>query len=255
MTYPNPNLTRDIPNDETHPQEAAINMTYPQDAINLSQTSRNHLQDLEMWRSSLAPLKLLGQGVQPSEIALLSVDLIEGFCRVGPLASPRVEAIIPNIVSLVQRASNAGIQDIVFIQDTHPEHAEEFTAYPPHCISGTLEARAVRELEALPNWDSFTHLQKNSISSLVNTPLEAWLDARPHLKVLIAVGDVTDLCLYSLAIDLKLRTIAKGLGQRVIVPENCTQTWDAPDHPGDLYHTLFLYQLKRNGVEIVSRID
>jgi nicotinamidase-related amidase len=223
--------------------------------MTLTQTSQNHLQELETWKVGLAPLKLSDLGVQPHEIALLSVDLIEGFCRVGPLSSPRVTAIIPNIVSLVQRASSAGIKDIVFIQDAHPEHAEEFTAYPPHCVEGTPEARAVRELEALPNWESFTHLEKNSISSLVNTPLEAWLDARPHLKVLIAVGDVTDLCLYSLAIGLKLRTLAQGLGQRVIVPENCTQTWDAPDHPGDLYHTMFLYQLKRNGVEIVSSIQ
>ena len=242
-----PNLTPTAPNDETqHHQE---------DTVTLAQTSQNHLQELETWRSNLAPLKLSELDVEPSEIAVLSVDLIEGFCRVGPLASPRVTAIIPNIVNLVQRASSIGIKDIAFIQDAHPENAEEFTAYPPHCVQGTIEARAVRELEALPNWDSFTHLQKNSISSLVDTPLEAWLDARPHLKVLIAVGDVTDLCLYSLAIGLKLRTLARGLGQRVIVPENCAQTWDSPDHPGDLYHTLFLYQLKRNGVEIVSSVD
>jgi nicotinamidase-related amidase len=223
--------------------------------MTLTQTSQNHLQDLETWRTSLTPIKLHELGVQPHQIALLSVDLIEGFCRIGPLASPRVTAIIPNIVNLVAQASSIGIKDIVFIQDAHPADAEEFTAYPPHCIAGTPEARAVQELEALPDWDSYTHLQKNSISSLVNTPLEAWLDARPHLKVLIAVGDVTDLCLYSLAIGLKLRTLAQGLGQRVIVPENCTQTWDAPDHPGDLYHTLFLYQLKRNGVEIVSEVE
>lgn len=223
--------------------------------MSLTQTSQGHLQELETWRSSLTPIRLLEQGLEPSEIAVLSVDLIEGFCRVGPLASPRVEAIIPNIVSLVQRASDAGIKDIVFIQDSHPENAEEFSAYPPHCICGTLEARAVEELEALPDWESFTHLRKNSISSLVDTPLEAWLDARPQLKMLIAVGDVTDLCLYSLAIGLKLRTLARGLGQRVIVPENCTQTWDAPDHPGDLYHAMFLYQLKRNGVEIVSKVE
>ncbi len=246
MIRPIPSLTLTTPNDETHHQE---------DTVSLTETSQNHLNELETWRSNLAPIKLLELGVQPSEIALLSVDLIEGFCRVGPLASPRVTAIIPNIVSLVQRASDAGIRDIVFIQDSHPKNAEEFTAYPPHCVQGTVEARAVQELEALPNWDSFTHLQKNSISSLVDTPLEAWLDARPHLKVLIPVGDVTDLCLYSLAIGLKLRTLARGLGQRVIVPENCAQTWDSPDHPGDLYHALFLYQLKRNGVEIVSGID
>ena len=226
--------------------------------MNLNQSAHQHLQDLTTWRENLQPYNLsaaMQDGLQPSEVAILSVDLIEGFCRVGPLASPRVEAIIPNIVNLVTHTSSFGVKDIVFIQDAHPEGAEEFHAYPPHCIAGTLEARAVRELEALPNWNTFTHLQKNSISSLESTPLHDWLDARPHLKVLIAVGDVTDLCLYSLAIGLQLRTLARGLGQRVIVPENCTQTWDAPDHPGDLYHTMFLYQLKRNGVEVVSSIE
>lgn len=225
--------------------------------MSLSQTAQQHLLDLEQWREQLQPFNLtaaLQDGLKPSEIAVLSVDLIEGFCRIGPLASPRVEAIIPNIVSLVQRASDAGVKDIVFIQDAHPENAEEFHAYPPHCIQGTPEARAVRELEALPNWNTFTHLQKNSISSLESTPLHAWLDARPHLKVLIAVGDVTDLCLYTLALGLQLRTLARGLNQRVIVPENCTQTWDSPDHPGDLYHAMFLYQLRRNGAEIVSSV-
>jgi nicotinamidase-related amidase len=225
--------------------------------MNLNQHAQQHLHDLQAWREDLQPFDLqtaLQNGLKPEEVGVLSVDLIEGFCRVGPLASPRVAAIIPNIVKLVQHASNAGVKDIVFIQDAHPENAEEFGAYPPHCITGTLEARAVQELEALPNWNTFTHLAKNSISSLESTPLHAWLDARPQLRVLIAVGDVTDLCLYSLAIGLQLRTLARGLRQRVIVPENCTQTWDAPDHPGDLYHALFLYQLKRNGVEVVSEV-
>ena len=71
---------------------------------------------------------------------------------------------------------------------------------------------------------------------------------------MIAVGDVTDLCLYTLALHLQVRTLARGLGQRIIVPENCAQTWDAPDHPGDLYHLLFLHQLARNGVEVVRAL-
>lgn len=215
-------------------------------------SSQNHLTDLETWLSNLEALKL--QTLEPLETAVLSVDVIEGFCRVGVLASPRVEAIIPNIVNLIQNAEARGVKDIAFIQDAHPENAEEFGAFPPHCVKGTLEARAASELEALPNWNTYAHFEKNSISSLESTKLIAWLAERPQLKNIICVGDVTDLCLYSLAIGVKLRSLALGLGQRIIVPENCVQTWDSPDHPGDLYHAMFLFQLKRNGVEIVSSI-
>ncbi len=220
--------------------------------MNLTTTSQQHLTDLETWLSNLQPLKL--ETLDPKQTSVLSVDVIEGFCRVGVLASARVEAIIPKIVELVQHAEARGITDIAFIQDSHPENAEEFNAYPPHCIAGTLEARAVAEFEALPNWKTYAHFEKNSISSLETTGLVAWLEQRPYLKNIICVGDVTDLCLYSLAIGVKLRSLAQGLGQRIIVPENCVQTWDSPDHPGDLYHAMFLFQLKRNGVEIVSSI-
>jgi nicotinamidase-related amidase len=220
--------------------------------MNLQTTSQQHLADLETWLTNLETLNLVT--LAPEQTAILSVDVIEGFCRVGALASPRVEAIIPNVVQLVQNAETRGIRDIAFIQDAHPENAEEFGAYPPHCVKGTLEARAVSELENLPNWKNYAHFEKNSISSVESTKLFVWLEQRPQLKNIICVGDVTDLCLYSLAIGVKLRSLAQGLGQRIIVPENCVQTWDSPDHPGDLYHAMFLFQLKRNGVEIVSSI-
>lgn len=221
--------------------------------MNLQTTSQQHLTDLETWLSTLSTLKL--ETLDPQHTAVLSVDVIEGFCRVGVLASQRVEAIIPNVVNLIQNFEARGVRDIVFIQDSHPENAEEFGAFPPHCVTGSFEARAATELEALPNWDSYTHFEKNSISSLESTKLVAWLEERPYLQNLICVGDVTDLCLYSLAIGVKLRSLAQGLGQRVIVPENCVQTWDSPDHPGDLYHAMFLFQLKRNGVEIVRSFE
>lgn len=173
----------------------------------------------------------------------------------GALASPRVTAIIPHVTELLTRLDALGVphEHVAIIQDAHPEDAEEFNAYPPHCVVGTPEAEAVRELRALPNWGSYRHFQKNSIASHTSEPFVAWLEGLA-VDTIIAVGDVTDLCLYTLALHLQVRTLARGLGQRVVVPERCTQTWDAPDHPGDLYHLLFLHQLARNGVEVVRAL-
>ena len=64
----------------------------------LVETSRAHLEETEAWLASLEPYDLAGRlrgGLSPDEVAVLSVDLIEGFTRLGPLASPRVTAVIP----------------------------------------------------------------------------------------------------------------------------------------------------------------
>jgi nicotinamidase-related amidase len=208
---------------------------------------------LQTFLQERTPLALTS--LEPARTALASVDVIEGFHRVGTLASPRVEAIIPNVVSLVEAAHQAGVpsSNIAFIQDNHPEDAQEFDAYPPHCVAGTEEAEAVSELKALTGWDSFQHFTKNSIASHTSEGFRQWLEGL-DVDTIIAIGDVTDLCLYTLAFHLQMHNVANGLKQRIIVPENCVQTWDAPDHPGDLYHALFLHQLARNGVEVVSEI-
>ena len=212
-----------------------------------------HADLLSNWLESLPDLSL--SDLEPQRTALASVDVIEGFHRVGALASPRVEAIIPNVVGLVEGLEGLNVprQNIAFIQDTHPENAQEFSAYPPHCVEGTEEAQAVLELRALPHWGEYAHFQKNSIASHTSEGFNRWLESR-DVDTVIAVGDVSDLCLYTLAIHLQTRSFALGLGQRIIVPESCVQTWDAPDHPGDLYHALFLHQLARNGVEVVKNI-
>ncbi len=193
--------------------------------------------------------------LEPDQTALASVDVIEGFHRKGALASPRVEAIIPSVVELVRRLSNHSVPhgNVAFIQDAHPQDAQEFSAYPEHCVKGTEEAEAVAELKELPHWGDYQHFEKNSIASHTSEGFDTWLGSL-QVENIIAVGDVTDLCLYTLALHMQVRNLANGLKQRIIVPESCVQTWDAPDHPGDLYHALFLHQLARNGVEVVKVI-
>jgi len=223
------------------------------DTASLRTQATAHAELLSRWYEGLPDLDLAG--LEPARAALVSVDVIEGFTRRGALASPRVTAIIPNIVALLGQLSEMGVPttQIAFVQDAHPEDAQEFTAYPPHCVKGTPEAEAVREFQALPNWRDYQHFQKNSIASYTSEDFNRWLEAQA-VDTIIAVGDVTDLCLYTLALHLQTRNLARGLGQRIIVPENCTQTWDAPDHPGDLYHLLFLHQLARNGAEVVRAL-
>lgn len=231
---------------------------------NIQEQANTFLPWLETWLTDRPTLALSDAADAPEEIAIISVDLIKGFCFTGPLSSPRVNAIIAPIVDLMETAWDAGVRHIVLTQDSHEPDAMEFSAFPPHCVRGTEEAETVDEISALPFFDQITVIEKNSTASGLNTGLDTWLDALPRVTTFIVVGDCTDLCTYQLAMHLRLSANAKQLQRRVIVPANAVDTYDTPlsvaqdlgifPHPGDLLHATFLYHMALNGIEIIKEL-
>ena len=230
--------------------------------INNSKPFLNYVVD---WKEGLQALPI-SDVIQnrPENVAVISVDVINGFCYEGPLASPRVASIVEPIASLFQTTYDAGVRHFILTQDTHPEDAVEFASYPPHCIRGTSESETVAAFKNLPFFDLFQVMPKNSINSALNTDLEAWLVGHPQVDTFITVGDCTDLCTYQLAMHLKLRANAQNQKSRVILPVDCVDTYDLPvevaqqigavPHNGDLLHYIFLYHMMLNGVKIVGQI-
>jgi len=220
---------------------------------------------LEQWERDLPDKALADVISDPTQVALLSVDLVKGFCCQGPLASPRVQTIVPAAADLFRRAYDRGVRHFLLSQDTHDARTPEFAAFPPHALAGSSESETVDELKALPFSDRFVVIAKNSLSTSIGTEFDDWLDAHPEVVTFIVVGDCTDLCVYQAAMYLRLRANALGLGEvRVIVPADCVQTYDVPvemtaqpgalPHDGDLLHRLFLYHMALNGVEVVARL-
>ncbi len=223
------------------------------------------LRYLEAWYAALPAADLAEiVGPHPERVAVCSIDMIDGFCTEGPLAGPRVQALIPRVVEVFTRAHELGVRNFVLAQDTHDPDTPEFKAYPPHCIRGTAESRTVRELVELPFATMLTTIEKNSLSSHIGTGLGDWLRARPQLDSFIIVGDCTDLCVYSVAMHLRLEANALNLQRRVIVPASAVDTFDTPvsvardlgimAHDGDLHHVLFLHHMAQNGVEVVAEL-
>jgi nicotinamidase-related amidase len=217
------------------------------------------------WKENLPTWDLATEIDDPASVAVLSVDVINGFCYEGPLSSPRVAAIVPPIVALFQRAHALGVRHFILTQDTHAQQAVEFGSFAPHCVRGSTESEPVPEFKALPFFDQFTVIPKNSISSSLGTDLPAWLDARPEVNTFIVVGDCTDLCTYQLAMYLRLRANAhQRAADRVILPADCVQTYDLSvddaqglgtiPHHGDLLHLIFLYSMALNGVQVVASV-
>jgi nicotinamidase-related amidase len=201
----------------------------------------------------------------PAAVALISVDLTVGFCCQGPLASPRVAAIVPAAVRLFRRVHELGVRHFLLLQDTHDADALEFSAYPPHAVAGTAESETIDELKDLPFADLFIIMPKNSVSCDIGTDLGPWLEAHPAVTTFIVVGDCTDICVYLAAMYLRLRANVLGLRDaHVVVPADCVQTYDltvaaaeelgALPHDGDLLHRVFLYHMALNGIQVVAHL-
>ena len=238
------------------------------DIAPLSTRTGAFMDYLDEWQGDLLPLpleSLIREADGAGHIGVFCVDVINGFCYEGPLASARVSAIVPPIVELFESLHDAGVEHFVLTYDAHNPAAIEFVDYPPHCIRGTSESEIVPELMQMPFASKFHLVAKNSISSSEGTTLDAWLDANPHITHRIVVGDCTDICTYQLAMHLKLRANAADKPHPVIVPVNCVDTYDIPleiaksedipAHPADLLNAVFLYSMERNGIRVVANIS
>ena len=231
----------------------------------LAERSQLFLGYLEDWYAQLADLSLAELvGSTPEQIAFVSVDVINGFCKTGPLASERVGRIAAPIAALFSQAYDHGIRNFALTQDTHAPDSAEFAFYPPHCIVGTAESQAVDELKALPFIDAVAIFPKGSLNSHIGTGLGAWVAARPQIDTFVVVGDCSDLCAYQAAMQLRLEANAFGLQRRVIIPADVVDTFDTPvatarelgiyAHDADLHHILFLHHMASNGVEVVRAL-
>src|SRR5919199_203760 len=123
-------------------------------SLDLATSSRPFLDWVRNWLANLLALDLESymreQGLGPDNMAVVSADLIEGFCYHGRLASPRIAGIVEPSAELFRRAYELGVRNFALVQEYHTPDALEFEQFGPHGIRGTSEAETVEPLKALP---------------------------------------------------------------------------------------------------------
>jgi nicotinamidase-related amidase len=216
------------------------------------------------WLETIQPVSLTEVVPNPESAAIYSADMINGFLHFGALASPRVQALADDVANLFTLGWSHGIRNVVLLQDTHHPNTPEFDSYPPHAHAGSPESQTIPELASLPFADAFVIIEKNSLNPAIGTAFDGWLDMHREVTTAIVVGNCTDLCIYQLAMHLRMRANALNIhGYEVIVPVNAVDTFDIrenPDapagsaHPADFFHEVFLYHMAQNGIRIVSTI-
>ena len=149
---------------------------------------------------------------------ILVIDMLNGFCREGNLASPRLDTITLRLRDYLQREQEWGA-DVVFLVDTHTADDPEFAMFPVHCVEGSGEDEIVPELA--PVAARGTVVRKHTFSGFRDTDLDVVL-ARLAPEVVEVAGVCTDICVMHTVYDLRLR------GYHVVVRRDLVETYARP---------------------------
>ena len=142
----------------------------------------------------------------------------------GALYGLGAERLIPAVAKLNHYAADHRIT-LISTTDAHPENADEFRIWPPHCVAGTFGQRkpagTLLDLrETLPwypafnlsNFDVFLPnqfiVEKNDLDMFTN----------PHLPTLLKELGVTECFVYGIFVDYCVKCALTGLlgsGRRV----------------------------------------
>ncbi len=196
--------------------------------------------------------------------ALIIVDMLNGFCNIGPLQSPYNDKLKEPIANLVSQFNGP----ILSVQDAHYETDDEFEAFPPHCMAGTEEAQLVEPINQEMNKNPKAEvLEKQTLSPFFGAQgFEEWLKKQLEsgIENFYIVGNCTDLCVYHTATGLNMWLAEQENKADVKVILEMVSTYDMPKedtpegalpHPRDIFHQVFLHHMALNNVKLVEISD
>lgn len=204
----------------------------------------------DMYESISSKKSLDIKDIEISKTALIIVDMINGFVRLGALKSERVEGIVNNI-TLVQKYFKNNSGEIVAFVDTHTKDSKEFDSYPPHCIKATNESEILDEIKAL---GGYSIIEKNSTNGFLENKFQDFLKSNPYINTFILVGCCTDICVMQLGVTLKNYFNMINKPSRIIVPIDSVETYSLGEHNGDFIDLISIKLMEFSGIEIVKEI-
>lgn len=183
---------------------------------------------------------------------LIIVDMVNGFVRVGAMADPYIENIIPENERLVEEFLKEN-EGIAMIKDCHKKDAIEFTKFPVHCVEGTTESEVVDELKK--HLKNALVYKKNSTSTIFAPGFLNDIEKMENLEEVVITGCCTDICVMNLAIPLVNYFDQNNKDIKVTIPENAVETYNAPYHDRDLYNDMAFKLMKQAGVNLVKKYE
>lgn len=186
----------------------------------------------------------------PQNTALIVIDVINGFTKIGELSSNRVAEIIPSVQHLMKLATSKKIKTVAFA-DCHTTDSKEFENFPIHCLENSFESQLVDEIKDI---GEYTLIKKNSTNGYHAPDFKKFLVENPNIDNFIVCGDCTDICVLNFCLTLKTHFDQDNKSCNIIVPIDSIETYDAPKHYSELMNIMSLKLMENAGINIVLSI-
>ncbi|MCL2751938.1 MAG: cysteine hydrolase [Firmicutes bacterium] len=186
---------------------------------------------------------LLYKAYNNARTAVVVIDMVNGFCKKGALASPNVGRLITPIGALLDYLPQA---KKFFIIDYHSPEALEFKVFPPHCHTAE-ESAVVSELESYVE----TLVKKNSTNGIFAFLAKTDTGLFDNF---IVVGDCTDICILQFCLSLCAYLNEKGQHANVITLTDCVATFEGNMHSAALFDTVALKLMEQSGVAVFKTL-
>lgn len=168
------------------------------------------------------------------------VDMLKGFCTIGPLASKDINNLVPNIAEFLEKNKE---EKIVFLCDSHSKDDIEMESYPIHCLNNTDES----EIEDLLKPFAKEIINKNTTNSFLAIKDKSIFEDYDDFEI---IGCCTDICVLQFALTLKTYLNSIHLNKDVIVFKNLVDTFDSENHNRKEYHDFALKLMANGGIII-----
>lgn len=182
---------------------------------------------------------------------LVVVDMVNGFCKEGPMADPSIMKIVDAQIKLIEKVKREGGR-VIFVKEGHDADATEFAKFPVHCVKGTKEAEIIDELKKYAD-EADGIYEKNSTSAIFAEGfLEDFEGTFGDVSEVIVAGCCTDICDTNFLVPLV--NYCDEINRKVdfVMPIDVCETYDAPFHKRDEYNKLAYKMLKQAGVKVVE---
>jgi nicotinamidase/pyrazinamidase len=149
--------------------------------------------------------------------AFFDIDTqIDFLFPAGALYSPGAERVIEPVARLNRFAAKSGIP-LVSSMCAHPEDAEEFKAWPPHCVAGTFgqqkpAATLMEKRAVIPN--TATRLNVEGAQQIVVEKNDLDLFSNPNIDALLGNIGADEFYVYGVFTEYCVNCAAAGLVKR-----------------------------------------
>lgn len=185
-----------------------------------------------------------------SKTLVIVVDMVKGFCEMGPMSDRMISNLIPEITPLLKYYPHH-----LYFRDMHETSSAELSVFPMHCIKGTEESEIIDAFK--DDASTSVVIEKNSTNGFVAPKfLDHVQDTVNRFDSFVVVGCCTDICVMQFALCFMGYLQQNNYHDKTIyIPLNAVDTYHVNGaHEAKVFNRMAVHLMENAGIKILKKL-